>query len=66
MGQVTSVAALQSWIGMLFTYLRFWQGTRYAENNEQDPDPEGTREALARIKRHRHPGQPFVRIQDLQ
>jgi amino acid transporter len=60
MGQVTSVASLQSWIGMLFTYLRFWQGTRYAEKNAKDLDPEGTREALARIKRHRHIGQPFV------
>jgi amino acid transporter len=60
MGQVTSVASLQSWIGMLFTYLRFWQGTQYAEKNEEDPDPEGTRKALARIKRHRHIGQPFV------
>jgi amino acid transporter len=65
MAQVTSVASLQSWIGMLFTYLRFWQGTRFAEKREagkskEEQDRDGTFSAIERIKKHRHKGQPFV------
>ncbi|KAL4247913.1 hypothetical protein ABKN59_006786 [Abortiporus biennis] len=47
---VTSVASLQSWAGMLYTYIRWYRGTVYAENKSQIED----------IKIHRHAGQPYL------
>jgi amino acid transporter len=57
MGNITSVASLQSWTGMLFTYLRLYNGTIYAEKYGTDEDRRG----VARMKKHRHWGQPYVR-----
>lgn len=36
MVSVTSIASLQSWGGMMFTYIRWHQGTVYAENKYRD------------------------------
>ncbi|PIL34844.1 transporter [Ganoderma sinense ZZ0214-1] len=60
---VASVASLQSWAGMLFTYIRWHQGTVHYERKWRgDDSPEG-REAIAqieKIKRNRNWGQPYL------
>ncbi|KAI0369433.1 hypothetical protein BV20DRAFT_968017 [Pilatotrama ljubarskyi] len=60
---VASVASLQSWAGMLFTYIRWHQGTTYVEKKSAGL-PEEEREAikvqLDEIKRNRQWGQPYL------
>ncbi|EKM49844.1 uncharacterized protein PHACADRAFT_214364 [Phanerochaete carnosa HHB-10118-sp] len=77
---VTSIASLQSWAGMMFTYIRWYQGTAHAENKYRDaqrleladedvdehPDAAKIKKArlvvrqIARIRVHRHRGQPYL------
>ncbi|GBE85477.1 Arginine permease CAN1 [Sparassis crispa] len=60
---VTSVASLQSWIGMLFTYIRWYRGTAYAESRHQHRDDDVSRhtmQQIAVIKENRHSGQPYL------
>ncbi|KAF7798280.1 hypothetical protein EIP86_009498 [Pleurotus ostreatoroseus] len=60
-----SIASLQSWTGMLFTYIRFYQGTVYAEKKALREETEEDTEILASIKlikKNRHPGQPWLAI----
>ncbi|KAI0350171.1 hypothetical protein OH77DRAFT_1431318 [Trametes cingulata] len=60
---VASVASLQSWAGMLFTYIRWYQGTAYVEKKSAEMSPED-REAvkvqLDEIKKNRQWGQPYL------
>ncbi|THG96082.1 hypothetical protein EW026_g5681 [Hermanssonia centrifuga] len=65
LSSVASVASLQSWAGMLFTYIRWFQGTAYAErkNKPYAEDDEESRKVLAdiqQIKINRHWGQPYL------
>ncbi|KAI0930952.1 hypothetical protein AcW1_007164 [Taiwanofungus camphoratus] len=60
---VASVASMQSWAGMLFTYIRWHQGTVYAENKHKDQSDERSTEVInqiSRIRKHRHKGQPYL------
>ncbi|KAK7682321.1 hypothetical protein QCA50_014525 [Cerrena zonata] len=62
---VASVASLQSWAGLLFTYIRWHQGTVYAENKHKSlaMHDEESRKVIAdieKIKEHRHRGQPYL------
>ncbi|CDO72292.1 hypothetical protein BN946_scf184970.g144 [Trametes cinnabarina] len=60
---VASVASLQSWAGMLFTYIRWHQGTAYVENMSRDMSPEDAqtvREQIKVIKKNRAPCQPYL------
>ncbi|KAI0073009.1 hypothetical protein K474DRAFT_1604052 [Panus rudis PR-1116 ss-1] len=60
---VASVASLQSWAGMLFTYIRWHKGSVYAEKKYEDEDSEQAervRQNIERIKKHRHRGQPYL------
>ena len=64
LGNVASVASLQSWAGMLFTYIRWHQGTVHYERKwKGDESLEGkeARAQIARIKKNRNWGQPYVR-----
>ncbi|KIO27521.1 hypothetical protein M407DRAFT_23211 [Tulasnella calospora MUT 4182] len=45
-----------AWIGTLFTYIRFWWGTRHPENQQK------YRKEIKRIKENRAWGQPFWAI----
>ncbi|KAH8082453.1 amino acid permease-domain-containing protein [Cristinia sonorae] len=62
---VASVASLQSWAGILFTYIRWHQGTSYAERKygpEVNHDPHA-REVIGQVKKireQRHWGQPYM------
>ncbi|KAG8937576.1 hypothetical protein FRC00_003814 [Tulasnella sp. 408] len=49
---------IQAWVGTLFTYIRFWWGTRHPKNR-RDYGRE-----IERIKENRAWGQPFVRHND--
>ncbi|KAG8890229.1 hypothetical protein FRB99_003907 [Tulasnella sp. 403] len=53
---MTTVASLQAWIGTLFTYYRFWRGTRHPLNREKYPNE------ISRILQVRARGQPFWAI----
>ncbi|KAG9018850.1 hypothetical protein FRB90_008963 [Tulasnella sp. 427] len=53
---MTTSAALQAWIGTLFTYLRFWRGTSLKDVEDTYP------KEIARIKEVRARGQPFWAI----
>ncbi|KZT12242.1 amino acid transporter [Laetiporus sulphureus 93-53] len=58
-----SVSSLLSWTGMLFTYIRWHQGTAYAEKKNKGQDTEEAREVIEqidKIKEHRHKGQPYL------
>ncbi|TFK85813.1 hypothetical protein K466DRAFT_494033 [Polyporus arcularius HHB13444] len=60
---VASVASLQSWAGMLFTYIRWHQGTVHYENKHKDQDSEEAKTAQAQIetiKKNRQWGQPYL------
>ncbi|EIW52347.1 uncharacterized protein TRAVEDRAFT_75343 [Trametes versicolor FP-101664 SS1] len=63
---VTSVASLHSWAGMLYTYIRWHQGTTYVEKKCQDPaemSPEEREAAMIQIeviKKNRQWGQPYL------
>ncbi|KAH9948277.1 amino acid permease-domain-containing protein [Amylocystis lapponica] len=60
---VASVASLQSWAGLLFTYIRWHQGTVYAEKKHKDhPSTESSviLSQIDKIKEHRHSGQPYL------
>ncbi|KAI0687057.1 amino acid permease-domain-containing protein [Earliella scabrosa] len=60
---VASVASLQSWAGMLFTYIRWHQGTVYYERKHKGQDTEAARNAqkhIADIKKNRQWGQPYL------
>nr|VWO98206.1 Acetolactate synthase (EC [Ganoderma boninense] len=62
LANVASVASLQSWVGMLFTYIRWYQGTVYYERKWKDVETREGREAMAqiaRIKKNRNWGQPY-------
>ena len=64
LGNVASVASLQSWAGMLFTYIRWHQGTVHYERKWNGNETLEGREAqvqIAKIKKHRSWGQPYVR-----
>jgi amino acid transporter len=61
MGNVTSVASLQAWTGMLYTYIRMYQGSVYVERTGRPAEKEGVK----RMKRHRHRGQPYVSARGL-
>ncbi|KIO28112.1 hypothetical protein M407DRAFT_22733 [Tulasnella calospora MUT 4182] len=50
---MTTSACLQAWVGTLFTYIRFWWGTRHPKNR-RDYGKE-----IERIKENRAWGQPF-------
>lgn len=61
----TSAGSLLTWTAILFTYLRWYQGVRYAEaryTRELATNACAQRilDSLARIKKQRHAGQPFV------
>ncbi|OJT02167.1 hypothetical protein TRAPUB_7282 [Trametes pubescens] len=60
---VASVASLQSWAGMLYTYIRWHQGTTYVEKKSAEMSPED-REAtmlqINQIKKNRQWGQPYL------
>ncbi|KAK7689427.1 hypothetical protein QCA50_007219 [Cerrena zonata] len=61
----TSVASIQSWAGILFTYIRWHQGTISAERTNRNDDSEQAKkviEDLNKIKEHRHRGQPFLAV----
>ncbi|KAH8101313.1 amino acid permease-domain-containing protein [Cristinia sonorae] len=60
-----SVASMQSWIGVLFTYIRWHQGTTYAEqkhkpSRDDDPHSHEVLEQIEKIREHRHRGQPYL------
>ncbi|TBU42274.1 amino acid transporter [Dichomitus squalens] len=60
---VASVASLQSWAGMLFTYIRWHQGTVFHEKKWEKDESEEGREAMAqiaKIKENRNWGQPYL------
>ncbi|KAI1789950.1 amino acid permease-domain-containing protein [Ganoderma leucocontextum] len=60
---VASVASLQSWAGMLFTYIRWHQGTVYHERKWKGDDSQHGQEARAlieKIKKNRNWGQPYL------
>ncbi|KAI0793105.1 amino acid permease-domain-containing protein [Irpex lacteus] len=65
---VTSIASLQSWMGMLFTYIRWHQGTIHHERKhraeaERPGGDERSKQIIAnidRIKENRHRGQPYL------
>ena len=60
---VASVASLQSWACMLFTYIRWHRGTVHYERKYKDDDSEEAKEArahIAQIKKARQWGQPYV------
>ncbi|KAI0775611.1 amino acid permease-domain-containing protein [Trametes elegans] len=59
---VASVASLQSWAGMLFTYIRWHQGTTYAERGEglTAEDAQARRVQIDEIKKNRQWGQPYL------
>ena len=62
---VASVASLQSWTGMLFTYIRWHQGTVYQERKYKDDDSLEAIEAraqIAQLKKARQWGQPYVSL----
>ncbi|KAF8320590.1 amino acid permease-domain-containing protein [Cantharellus anzutake] len=58
LSSMTAVAALQSWICMMITYLRWYEGVRIAE------EMRGTkfRTTASQIKRHRSRFQPWLAI----
>ncbi|KIP02937.1 hypothetical protein PHLGIDRAFT_270300 [Phlebiopsis gigantea 11061_1 CR5-6] len=73
---VVSVASLQSWTAMLFTYIRWHKGAIYTENKHRerirdaenhmadDPHRQSTiqesNEVINRVRAHRHRGQPYL------
>ncbi|THH31588.1 hypothetical protein EUX98_g2586 [Antrodiella citrinella] len=62
---VASVASLQSWVGILFTYIRWHQGTSYAERKyrpdvNHDPHAQEVIAQIDKIREHRHWGQPYL------
>ncbi|KAI0738821.1 amino acid permease-domain-containing protein [Daedaleopsis nitida] len=60
---VASVASLQSWAGMLFTYIRWHQGTVHYERKYKGDDSPFAKEAMdqiAEIKKNRQWGQPYL------
>ncbi|KAI0687059.1 amino acid permease-domain-containing protein [Earliella scabrosa] len=60
---VASVASLQSWAAMLFTYIRWHQGTVYYENTfkgRDDNEAQKAREEIKDIKANRQWGQPYL------
>ncbi|KAH9891921.1 amino acid permease-domain-containing protein [Cubamyces lactineus] len=60
---VASVASLQSWAGMLFTYIRWYQGTVYAEkrcSELSDDDADAVRKQIKKIKENRVCAQPYL------
>ncbi|KAH9919155.1 amino acid permease-domain-containing protein [Epithele typhae] len=61
---VASVASLQSWAGMLYTYIRWHQGTVYYEKRfkaaDTSPEAEEARAQIKQIKIHRQWGQPYL------
>ncbi|PIL34856.1 transporter [Ganoderma sinense ZZ0214-1] len=63
LANVASVASLQSWAGMLFTYIRWHQGTVHYERKWRGDDSLEGREAMAqieKIKKNRSWGQPYL------
>ncbi|KAI0345540.1 hypothetical protein BDW22DRAFT_884668 [Trametopsis cervina] len=66
LSSVTSIASLQSWIGMLYTYIRWHKGTVYHERKHRASAQDGNAysqqviENIDRIKLHRHKGQPYL------
>ncbi|KAL1946120.1 hypothetical protein VTO73DRAFT_15247 [Trametes versicolor] len=60
---VASVASLQSWAGMLYTYIRWHQGTTYVEKKSAEMSPEdqeATMTQINEIKKNRQWGQPYI------
>ncbi|KAI0088652.1 amino acid permease-domain-containing protein [Irpex rosettiformis] len=63
---VASIASLQSWVGMLFTYIRWHRGTIYHEKKHRAGAESGDERSIqvmrniARIKKNRHRGQPYL------
>ena len=65
---VTSIASLQSWTAMLFTYIRWHQGTVYQERKYKDEnslEADEARAQIAQIKKARQWGQPYVSLSAL-
>ncbi|KAM5541192.1 hypothetical protein V8D89_005121 [Ganoderma adspersum] len=63
LANVASVASLQSWAGMLFTYIRWHQGTVHYERKWKGDDSLEGREAqaqIAKITKNRSWGQPYL------
>ncbi|KAI0345542.1 hypothetical protein BDW22DRAFT_1324774 [Trametopsis cervina] len=66
LSSVASIASLQSWIGMLYTYIRWHKGTAYHERKHRASAQDGNAysqqviENIDRIKVHRHKGQPYL------
>ncbi|PIL34845.1 transporter [Ganoderma sinense ZZ0214-1] len=63
LANVASVASLQSWAGMLFTYIRWYQGMVHYERKWKGDDSLEGREAMAqieKIKKNRSWGQPYL------
>ncbi|KAI0629930.1 amino acid permease-domain-containing protein [Trametes polyzona] len=60
---VASVASLQSWAAMLYTYIRWHQGTTYVENKcseSSEEDAQATMVQIDEIKKNRQWGQPYL------
>ncbi|KAH9919190.1 amino acid permease-domain-containing protein [Epithele typhae] len=60
---VASIACLLSWSGMLFTYIRWHQGTVYYEEKyrtDMSPAGDEARAQIKQIKIHRQWGQPYL------
>ncbi|OCH92807.1 hypothetical protein OBBRIDRAFT_790817 [Obba rivulosa] len=63
LSSAASVASLQSWIGMLFTYIRWFKGTVYAEERNRRRGDESQEKVMSQIdliKKNRHKGQPYL------
>jgi len=62
---VSSVASLQTWASILFTYIRWHQGTTYAERKygpdvSFDPHAQEVIGQIKKIRENRHWGQPYL------
>ncbi|KAI0698129.1 amino acid permease-domain-containing protein [Cytidiella melzeri] len=68
LSSVASIASLQSWLGMLYTYIRWYRGTVYHEKKHSASAEEGDEQSIqvieniTRIKVHRHKGQPWLAV----
>ncbi|KAF9477191.1 hypothetical protein BDN70DRAFT_896735 [Pholiota conissans] len=58
LSSMTSTTALLSWIGMLFTYIRWYQGTKAAEKR----DSSFVKKHKEDLYKHRYRAQPWIAI----
>ncbi|KAJ3536378.1 hypothetical protein NM688_g6846 [Phlebia brevispora] len=70
LSSATSAGSLLTWTAILFTYLRWYQGSVYAEKKfrpkmHDDPVAKKVISNIERIKKQRHWGQPYCAIYGL-